>query len=129
MPACGNCGASAKLKCAGCKIVYFCDRACQLENWKQHKPHCRKAAVNAPVQELSRKDVVKQLGLTEEGRPYDAPVFPAVCPDAPMMSLEVLAACIAAGEGNSIAIPELGARKYFGPFGVNMRTGPQAVHI
>jgi hypothetical protein len=47
-------------------------------NWKQHKPHCGKAA-NAPVQDLSRKDVVKQLGLAEEGRPYDAPVL-AACP-------------------------------------------------
>jgi MYND finger len=60
MPACGNCGGSLKLKCAGCKIVYFCDRACQLE---ENKPHCRKTAANAPVQDLSRKDVVKQLSL------------------------------------------------------------------
>ena len=39
---CNNCGKgdNIKLKCSRCRNCYYCDRNCQLENWKLHKKVC-----------------------------------------------------------------------------------------
>ena len=29
--------------CAGCKDIYYCDAACQLAHWKEHRADCRAA--------------------------------------------------------------------------------------
>lgn len=38
---CGHCGGPAKLTCAGCSGIHYCERACQKAHWKTHKPDCR----------------------------------------------------------------------------------------
>lgn len=41
---CQKCGASGDLKvCSGCKQVSYCSPACQKQDWKTHKPQCRRA--------------------------------------------------------------------------------------
>ena len=42
---CANCGHVAQkklLKCAACKSVYYCNRACQKNHWLVHKKECKK---------------------------------------------------------------------------------------
>lgn len=35
-------------KCNGCQKVYYCNKECQKEHWKKHKPHCQNLdALNA----------------------------------------------------------------------------------
>ncbi|BBN09824.1 hypothetical protein MPTK1_4g23000 [Marchantia polymorpha subsp. ruderalis] len=39
---CGLCGKEGvKLRCSTCVQVYYCDRKCQLSDWKTHKPICK----------------------------------------------------------------------------------------
>jgi hypothetical protein len=45
---CGCCekveaGAMRLLKCAACKLVHYCDAACQKQDWVRHRPVCRSA--------------------------------------------------------------------------------------
>lgn len=40
---CHHCGSDAKHRCMRCKGVYYCGKACQKADWKQHKPLCKKA--------------------------------------------------------------------------------------
>ena len=28
-------------RCGGCRMVYYCSKACQVSDWKQHKPACK----------------------------------------------------------------------------------------
>ena len=37
---CGFCASEAKVKCANCKSIYYCDRNCQKRDWKVHKKSC-----------------------------------------------------------------------------------------
>ena len=40
---CGSCGvvgAPGASKCAVCKVVWYCNAACQKKAWKAHKAHC-----------------------------------------------------------------------------------------
>ena len=37
---CGFCGREASLKCAKCKIIFYCNKNCQKKNRKQHKNDC-----------------------------------------------------------------------------------------
>ncbi len=50
---CAVCGAKQNLKvCSQCKIVYYCSREHQLQDWKEHKKVCRKMTSNekdAPI--------------------------------------------------------------------------------
>jgi len=39
---CPGCGKIATTKCNGCKQVYYCNRVCQKNEWKKHKPECKK---------------------------------------------------------------------------------------
>jgi len=40
---CANCLKSNELsRCAACKNVWYCDRACQLSHWKKHKVDCKR---------------------------------------------------------------------------------------
>lgn len=42
---CGGCGAWEEARkfarCAGCKRVFYCGRACQQKDWRRHKPECK----------------------------------------------------------------------------------------
>ena len=38
--ACGRYDPAKNQICEGCKVVHFCDRACQKAAWKKHKPLC-----------------------------------------------------------------------------------------
>lgn len=29
-------------KCSWCKLAYYCNKECQLEDWPNHKKHCKK---------------------------------------------------------------------------------------
>lgn len=41
---CKKCGASGDLKvCGQCKQASYCSEACQRQDWKKHKQHCRRA--------------------------------------------------------------------------------------
>jgi len=37
---CVACGKDARLRCGKCRNVYYCDKECQLANWKSHKLTC-----------------------------------------------------------------------------------------
>lgn len=39
---CASCGQPATTKCSQCKRVAYCSRACQKQDWKNHKPSCSK---------------------------------------------------------------------------------------
>ncbi|KAM7358882.1 zinc finger MYND-type containing 10 [Cochliomyia hominivorax] len=39
---CENCFAEAEKKCSNCKVVYYCSRKCQLDDWTEHKKKCIK---------------------------------------------------------------------------------------
>jgi hypothetical protein len=43
---CGKCGREAEKmqKCSVCKLVRYCSRECQRQDWKEHKKSCKKAA-------------------------------------------------------------------------------------
>ena len=34
-------------KCNGCRMAYYCGKACQAQHWKQHKPVCKAVAAAA----------------------------------------------------------------------------------
>lgn len=42
---CGQCGIETIQKCSNCEQVYYCTRECQMKNWPQHKPICRKKKI------------------------------------------------------------------------------------
>ena len=37
---CNTCGDSAKKKCGGCKLAYYCSKKCLNADWTAHKPSC-----------------------------------------------------------------------------------------
>jgi len=40
---CGLCGKHGTLKCASCKLVFYCDRTCQKKHWNSgHREECRR---------------------------------------------------------------------------------------
>ncbi|XP_065361632.1 zinc finger MYND domain-containing protein 10 homolog [Calliphora vicina] len=39
---CGKCLREAEKKCSNCKMVYYCSRQCQLDDWTKHKHNCIK---------------------------------------------------------------------------------------
>lgn len=39
---CKKCGAETKVKCNGCKVVYYCSKERQKEDWEEHKELCRR---------------------------------------------------------------------------------------
>ncbi|KAG6547357.1 hypothetical protein Mapa_011294 [Marchantia paleacea] len=48
MSPCAKCGREAVLlKCSRCKIVHYCDRECQKQDWGEHKARCRPPAAAA----------------------------------------------------------------------------------
>jgi len=72
---CGQCGCKAKgagliigareangqlLRCAGCKITWYCDLACQRQAWPQHKLICKLSAYA-----LQRQNVDAYIGLAK----------------------------------------------------------------
>lgn len=42
MPRCVLCGTKAVLKCADCKISFYCQKQCQIEDWPRHQRECVK---------------------------------------------------------------------------------------
>ena len=49
--ACAHCNASADdvdlSRCSGCKLRWYCGRACQKADYKAHKPECLRAQAQA----------------------------------------------------------------------------------
>ena len=37
---CGFCGVEATLKCAKCRLIFYCNRECQIQDRRQHKNTC-----------------------------------------------------------------------------------------
>mmetsp|Transcript_5446 Transcript_5446/g.16783 ORF Transcript_5446/g.16783 Transcript_5446/m.16783 type:complete len:413 (+) Transcript_5446:305-1543(+) len=54
---CGHCGSpSAKLSCAACEQVRYCDRSCQKAHWPSHKGPCKKRReATARLEEMNRR--------------------------------------------------------------------------
>ena len=38
---CETCAVPAQKKCTGCELVFYCSKACQKEDWKEHKVFCQ----------------------------------------------------------------------------------------
>jgi hypothetical protein len=38
-------GANKLMKCQRCKVAYYCNRECQVANWKSHKKMCKKVGI------------------------------------------------------------------------------------
>jgi len=43
---CETCQRKTRIKCQGCKEVYYCNIDCQKANWKQHKKKCKMAPLS-----------------------------------------------------------------------------------
>ena len=71
-PPCVHCGGPGALRCAGCRAVHYCSRACQKAAWPGHKAHCKHM--------LSERYGGQQLA-SERGfvREYWAPRLPDGC--------------------------------------------------
>ena len=39
--ACSVCEAGSARRCAGCRLMRYCSRACQLRDWRRHREHCK----------------------------------------------------------------------------------------
>uniref|UniRef100_A0A6C0I0E5 MYND-type domain-containing protein n=1 Tax=viral metagenome TaxID=1070528 RepID=A0A6C0I0E5_9ZZZZ len=40
---CKNCNIeTTEFRCGKCQKAYYCSKECQVENWKTHKPACKK---------------------------------------------------------------------------------------
>ncbi|XP_076045904.1 uncharacterized protein LOC143028137 isoform X2 [Oratosquilla oratoria] len=50
---CFVCGNQTDTRCTGCKLVFYCSRDCQRDNWKLHKDVCRPYKVTK-LQDLGR---------------------------------------------------------------------------
>jgi zinc finger MYND domain-containing protein 10 len=42
LQSCPECGLPADQRCSGCQKVFYCSRACQVKQWKNHKLDCNK---------------------------------------------------------------------------------------
>lgn len=64
---CGLCGAPCTLKCARCHIVHYCNRACQVAAWGEHKAACNatKSSTAATILAVlaSEADVVGKAAM------------------------------------------------------------------
>jgi len=49
-----------KLHCSKCKYVFYCSKACQQSDWKQHKQSC----ANYATQKAKKKDIIADLQTT-----------------------------------------------------------------
>ena len=72
---CTQCGAqSADLrKCTKCGKVQYCDKECQKKNWKEHKPMCQSAVMEATVSVHKcdrREKPLKSSEKSELGKSY-----------------------------------------------------------
>lgn len=72
---CAQCGSrSAELKCAGCRVVLYCDAGCQRAHWKSHKAACketqarRKKFEEAGVEDATPHDLVEAVKQVADDR-------------------------------------------------------------
>jgi hypothetical protein len=68
---CVRCDAKETYLCKGCKQVHYCGRICQKQDWKRHKPECRKVIENQKQKNKNKKQNEKTTTGTEH------------CPDCP----------------------------------------------
>jgi len=57
-PKCMVCGEAAASRCARCKLVWYCSRACQVKAWPSHKSFCNS---------MAKVDAEKKQAQTPEG--------------------------------------------------------------
>lgn len=52
MPRCVLCGTKALLKCADCKISFYCQKQCQIEDWPRHQRECVKVQTTSDLKAI-----------------------------------------------------------------------------
>jgi len=111
---CARCGAQrsdeVKLKaCAGCKIVLYCSRQCQTQDWDGHKDLCRKMAEAPAASKAAQPAAVVAAAVAM--RPIGAPNFAASAP---------IVVRAAAAAPSTAAAPVAGAAASFAAFTRNV---------
>lgn len=48
-PVCRVCQQTATYRCSKCRQAWYCSRACQVKDWKEHKQQCGKMAAREQV--------------------------------------------------------------------------------
>eukprot|EP01084_Bolivina_argentea_P205931 351703_1 len=56
---CGNCSKlSATSRCGGCKLIFYCNKQCQLTHWPKHKKMCKR-------QQIQNKQIKNDLFMAK----------------------------------------------------------------
>jgi hypothetical protein len=42
-----GCSGAGLKKCAGCRVIFYCGKECQVTHWPAHKPECERSAEKA----------------------------------------------------------------------------------
>ena len=107
-----------KLKvCAGCKMVLYCSRQCQTQDWDGHKDLCRKMA-EAPATSKAAQPAVAVAAAAVAVRPIGAPNFAASAPI--VVPAAAAAAARAAAAPSTATAPVAGAAASFAAFTRNV---------
>ena len=117
---CARCGAQrsdeVKLKaCAGCKMLLYCSRQCQTQDWDGHKDLCRKMAEAPAASKAAQPAAVAVAAVAV--RPVVASNFAA---SAPIVVPAAAAAARAAAAPSTAAAPVAGAAASFAAFTRNV---------
>ena len=59
---CGQCKKPSETKCSRCKLVYYCERACQKKHWRIHKKECVIEIYREPLEELQDEEIIEAEG-------------------------------------------------------------------
>ena len=65
---CANCGANAIQACSGCKLVCYCSKECQKDDWKKcHKFFCTKQGIEDVPKASAEQEATNQKKTTNSG--------------------------------------------------------------